>query len=224
MEKCNKVLTSEEKVRTRLKDILDTDFPNRKMAALISGKSEDMLANYVSGKTAIPFSAMIELAKYAKVSLDWLAFGLGQKYLKDVVKQDKGAVPIRVFDISVSAGPGCFVDDELVHSTITLSEQFVKAYGLSSSCVGVFITGDSMEPKLKTTDTAIIDVAITEFEDDNIYVFSFENHCYIKQLQKIGKEIKVKSLNPDYENWSITPDKEDSFKIIGKLQLVIRKP
>lgn len=93
---------------------------------------------------------------------------------------------IKIYDISVSAESGCFVDDEFVHSEIALSDEFLKLYEPSSSCVGVFIKEDSIKPKLLPSDTAIVDTGITTFEDDNIYVFSYENHCYIKQLQKLG--------------------------------------
>ena len=162
---------------------------------------------------------------YSRSGFEWLVYGRGNKYEKDNVIIKHNTTAIKIYDISVSAGPGCFVDDEFVHSEIVLSDEFLKLYELSSSCVGVFIKGDSMKPKLLPSDTAIVDTGITTFEDDNIYVFSYENHCYIKQLQKIGREIKIKSLNSDYENWSLIPEEEgDKFKIVGKLKLIIRKP
>lgn len=225
MGNVGKVESLSDKVSTRLKDILDNDFPNREAAAIVVGRDKDMIGKYALGKTVPPFDVIICLARFAGVSLDWLAFGRGNKYEKDNVSIKSGATTIKVYDISVSAGPGCFVDDEFVHSNIVLSDEFLKLYGLSKDCVGVFITGDSMKPKLKSTDTVIIDTGITEFEDDNIYVFSYENHCYIKQLQKIGREIKVKSLNPDYESWTVIPEEEgNKFKIVGKLKLIIEKP
>ena len=170
-------------------------------------------------------SMQLKIAKFANVSLDWLAFGRGEKYEKNNSSLPSDVKKIKVYDITVSAGSGCFVDDEYVHSTIILSKEFLDIYGLSDHYVGVFISGDSMMPKLMTSDTAIIDTDVTTLENDDIYVFSYENHCYIKQLQKMGREIRVKSLNPNYESWTIVPEVEgDKFKIIGKLALVIKKP
>lgn len=220
-----KVETLSNKVTTRLKDVLDNDFPNRETAAIAAGKDKDMIGRYASGKTIPSFDTVIKLARFANVSIDWLAFGRGTKYEKDNVSLEPNCKKIKVYDISVSAGSGCFVDDEFVHSTIILSKPFLETYGLTDNYVGVFITGDSMTPKLNTSDTAIIDVGITTLEDDDIYVFSYENHCYIKQLQKMGREIRVKSLNSNYESWTIIPEEEgDKFNIIGKLALVIKKP
>ena len=221
----SEVLSFDEKVRTRLKDIIDNDFPNREAAAIVAGKDKDMLARYITGKSTPPFNTIISLLRFKGISFEWLVYGRGNKYEKDNVIIKHNTTAIKIYDISVSAGPGCFVDDEFVHSEIVLSDEFLKLYELSSSCVGVFIKGDSMKPKLLLSDTAIVDTGITTFEDDNIYVFSYENHCYIKQLQKIGREIKIKSLNSDYENWSLIPEEEgDKFKIVGKLKLIIRKP
>ena len=225
MAEHEKVETLSNKVTTRLKDILDNDFPNRESAAIVVGKDKDMISRYASGKSVPPFDAIIKIAKFANVSLDWLAFGRGEKYEKNNSSLSSDVKKLKVYDITVSAGSGCFVDDEYVHSTIILSKEFLDIYGLSDHYVGVFISGDSMMPKLMTSDTAIIDTDVTTLENDDIYVFSYENHCYIKQLQKMGREIRVKSLNPNYESWTIVPEVEgDKFKIIGKLALVIKKP
>lgn len=221
----NKVATLSNKLATRLKDVLDNDFPNRESAAIVVNKDKDTIGRYALGKTVPPFDVVITIARFTGVSIEWLAYGRGTKYEKDNVSLEPSCKKIKVYDISVSAGSGCFVDDEFVHSTIILSKQFLEIYGLTDNYVGVFITGDSMTPKLNTSDTAIIDIGITTLENDDIYVFSYENHCYIKQLQKMGREIRVKSLNPNYESWTIIPEEEgDKFKIIGKLALVIKKP
>lgn len=225
MVKNEKVDTLSNKVTTRLKDVLDNDFPNREAAAIAAGKDKDMISRYVSGKSEPSFDTIIKIARFANISLDWLAFGRGNKYKKDNISLVSDYKEIKVYDISVSAGAGCFVDDELVNSTIVLPRKFLDIYGLSGNYVGVSIAGDSMIPKLCTSDTAIIDIDVTSIEDDDIYVFSYENHCYIKQLQKMGREIRVKSLNPNYESWTIVPAEEgDKFKVVGKLALVIRKP
>lgn len=225
MGKDEKVETLSNKVSTRLKDVLDNDFPNREAAAIVAEKDKEMISRYALGKSVPSFDTIIKIARFANISLDWLAFGRGKKYEGDNISVKTDCKQIKVFDISVSAGAGCFVDDEFVHSTIILPREYLDIYGLSGNYLGVFISGDSMTPKLNTSDTVIIDTDITALEDDDIYVFSYENHCYIKQLQKMGREIRVKSLNANYESWTIIPEEEgDKFKIIGKLALIIKKP
>ena len=61
-------------VGVRLREVLD-GFPNRKMAAQTAGRSDDQLANYISGRSAVPFEVAARLGASAGVSLDWIANG-----------------------------------------------------------------------------------------------------------------------------------------------------
>ena len=58
MAEHEKVETLSNKVTTRLKDILDNDFPNRESAAIVVGKDKDMISRYASGKSVPPFDAI----------------------------------------------------------------------------------------------------------------------------------------------------------------------
>lgn len=222
MEECAKVVTLQKKLTTRLRDVLDNDFENRSKAAEVAGKSIDALGLYLSEKSVPPFNTVAALANHAGVSLDWLATGKGNKYIKDTPILSADAFPINIYDVSISAGLGRINDDERLHSTLGISKEVATLYNIAPSCIGVFIGGDSMIPKLSNGDLAIIDLNINQLEDDGIYAFNYDNHCFVKQLQKVGKEIKVNSLNQDYESWTIASD--EGFKIIGKLKLVIKKP
>lgn len=215
MTKIEEVLISNEAVRTRLKDILDNHFPNRESAATVAGKDKDMLGRYISGKSSPSFETMSALANHAGVSLNWLAFGYGNKY---IMQKDAQITTIKVYtnpNTSID-----FEDDNCTYS-LSLSKKIVENYNISQNCIGILVSGDSMSPKLKNGDIAIIDTSITDLKDDNIYAFMFENHCYIKQLQKLGKEIGIKSLNHSYENWKMIPN--ETFKIIGQLQLSLNQ-
>ncbi len=99
MAEHEKVETLSNKVTTRLKDILDNDFPNRESAAIVVGKDKDMISRYASGKSVPPFDAIIKIAKFANVSLDWLAFGRGEKYEKNNSSLPSDVKKIKVYDI-----------------------------------------------------------------------------------------------------------------------------
>ncbi|MFV0626128.1 MAG: S24 family peptidase [Alphaproteobacteria bacterium] len=221
MEKKEKVESYDEKVSTRLRDVLDNDFSNRKEASIVSGKSEDTLLNYLNGKYIPTLDVIIKLLNYKGINLDWLVYGKGEKYIKNNVKVGKGSQKISIYDVSLSAGNGWLADEENIQFTITISKELVEAFELSSHCVGAYIKGDSMMPKLSNGDIAIIDRSVDQFEDDGIYAFNYDKHCYIKQLQRIGKEMKVKSINPEYESWSFSLDED--FNIVGKLKMIISK-
>ncbi|MGX5220272.1 LexA family transcriptional regulator [Pseudomonas segetis] len=48
--------------------------------------------------------------------------------------------------------------------------------------------GQSMEPTIKHRDPLIVDINIREFVGDGIYLFSWEDHIYIKRLQVIDED------------------------------------
>ena len=48
--------------------------------------------------------------------------------------------------------------------------------------------GQSMEPTIKHRDPLIVDVNIREFVGDGIYLFSWDDHIYIKRLQVADEE------------------------------------
>lgn len=210
-----------DKVSTRLRDILDNDFSNRKEASSIANKSEDSLLNYINGKSIPPIDTIISIVNHTGINIDWLIYGKGEKYIKNNIKVSKGTSKIHVYDVALSAGDGNFTDKEEIQFSLTLSKELMDLYELSQTCIGAYIKGNSMSPKLTNGDIAIIDKEISQFKDDGIYAFNFDNHCYIKQLQKIGKNIKVKSINPQYESWDIASG--ENFSIVGKLKAIISK-
>jgi len=46
--------------------------------------------------------------------------------------------------------------------------------------------GQSMAPTIKHRDPLLVDISIREFTGDGIYMFSWEEHLYIKRLQWLG--------------------------------------
>lgn len=48
--------------------------------------------------------------------------------------------------------------------------------------------GQSMQPTIKHRDPLIVDVSIREFTGDGIYLFSWDDHIYIKRLQVADKD------------------------------------
>lgn len=61
---------------TRLRRVLEL-YPSLKSAAAAAGRSDDQIANYLSGRSSPTFEAMARLVRGKGVSLDWLATGEG---------------------------------------------------------------------------------------------------------------------------------------------------
>lgn len=80
--------------------------------------------------------------------------------------------------------------------------------------------GDSMSPLFRPGDPLIVDVGVREVLYDAVYFFRVGDMGYIKRLQRVpapngARRLLVKSDNPSYETWEITPDME--FEVFGRV-------
>ena len=81
------------------------------------------------------------------------------------------------------------------------------------------ITGDSMQGTFENGDIIYIDITVNQFQNDGIYVFTFENRLYVRRLQMIKNKLVVLSDNKKYRDWEILTDEFDQLGILGKVIL-----
>ncbi len=177
------------------------------------GVSLPAVKKWISGKAYPTFEYLVPISEVIGKSLDFL--------LKGVDTQELNI--INVYDVQFSAGGGSFVSQENICSCLNFGNDFFNKYNISKkNAVGIFIKGDSMQPKLYSGDIAIIDVSDQLFNKDGIYAFRYQCNCFIKQLQKAGNDIIVNSINKEYSQWKV--ESKADFTIIGKVKAVISKP
>ena len=80
-----------------------------------------------------------------------------------------------------------------------------------------FVSGDSMEPTLSDGSTVGIDTAQTNVIDGKMYAIDYAGMLRIKQLYRVPGGIKVRSINRDYDDETVTGDALESFRVIGKV-------
>lgn len=79
------------------------------------------------------------------------------------------------------------------------------------------VEGDSMFPKLRSGDWVVMKL-VKCFDGDALYVINYQNILMVKALQlKPNGHLFIKSLNPDYESYDLSPESQNIFKIIGKV-------
>lgn len=109
-------------------------------------------------------------------------------------------IPIKYFDISASAGNGCFVNNENFE-IINIDEIQLKKMGIRDNfknIVVVNVKGDSMLPTLEDGDLLFIDTTKKEIYNKKIYVITEDNYLKVKRILKNSpdsKEIIIKSDN-----------------------------
>lgn len=131
-------------------------------------------------------------------------------------------VVIDVLNVSASAGYGSTSDlVEVVSQLRYVPEQYHEYYrGMNPDTVRVInVKGDSMYPTFQHGDLLFIDIDSNFFDGDGVYVFTYDNHTYVKRLQKTGKSLCVISDNAKYKEWNLSPEEVEGLFIHGKVKV-----
>lgn len=76
-----------------------------------------------------------------------------------------------------------------------------------------------MEGTIEPGDLIFVDVAVSSFDGDGIYVFDYNGDMFVKRLQKVKSELIVISDNPRYREWTISEDEMDMLHVAGRVML-----
>lgn len=131
-----------------------------------------------------------------------------------------GLVSVKRHPVSVSAGPGAVVTEELGKPYFAFDERWLKALTASrpSNLSIVRVEGDSMAPTLNAGDEILVDLGdAIERLRDGIYVLRIDDAVVVKRvaLNPVGRRVTVQSDNPAYPDW---PDCSlDDIKPIGRV-------
>jgi phage repressor protein C with HTH and peptisase S24 domain len=117
-----------------------------------------------------------------------------------------GLVSVKRHPVTVSAGPGAIVTEELGKPYFAFDERWLKALTPSapSSLSIVRVDGDSMSPTLNPGDDILVDLEdSTARLRDGIYVLRIDDALVVKRLalNPIAKRVTVQSDNPAYSDW-----------------------
>ena len=136
-------------------------------------------------------------------------FGITEALLggpADERTQVQGLVSVKRHPVTVSAGPGAIVTEELGKPYFAFDERWLKALTPSSTAnlSIVRVEGDSMAPTLNAGDDILVDLGDAgERLRDGIYVLRIDEALVVKRiaLNPVGRRITVQSDNPAYPDW-----------------------
>jgi hypothetical protein len=131
-----------------------------------------------------------------------------------------GLVSIKRHPVSVSAGPGAIVTEELGKPYFAFDERWLKALTPSrpDNLSIVRVEGDSMAPTLNAGDDILVDLADAgDRLRDGIYVLRIDEAVVVKRLalNPAGKRVTIQSDNPAYPDWPDCP--LDTINCIGRV-------
>lgn len=122
-----------------------------------------------------------------------------------------GLTEIDVYDEPAAAGVGNYLDSPQKHR-----EQFPAVIVPKGTDFGVRISGDSMSPLIEDGVTVFIKQTM-RVEPKCIGIFILNGEAYCKQLivDNKNKQVRLHSLNPDYEDIIVTA--ADNLVTIGQV-------
>lgn len=139
-----------------------------------------------------------------------------------VPDEDKNVFRVEVLDVSASAGSGHIQGSDIIdviHAIEYSNDKALSMFG-GRSPTGVKVInvrGDSMASTIEPGDLIFVDINVTQFDGDGIYVFGFDEKIYVKRLQMIPDQLLVISDNTKYREWSIDKGNEHRFYVYGKV-------
>lgn len=131
-----------------------------------------------------------------------------------------GLVRVKRHPVTVSAGPGAIVAEELGKPYFGFDERWLKALTPTPAerLSIVRVEGDSMSPTLGAGDDILVDLGdSTERLRDGIYVLRIDDALVVKRLalNPLGRRVTVQSDNPAYPDW---PDCAlDEINCVGRV-------
>jgi phage repressor protein C with HTH and peptisase S24 domain len=131
-----------------------------------------------------------------------------------------GLVSVKRHAVTVSAGPGAVVAEEIGKPCFAFDERWLKSLTASraSELSIVRVEGDSMAPTLNAGDEILVDLGDgSERLRDGIYVLRIDDAVVVKRLalNPKGRRFTVQSDNPAYPDW---PDCSlDQINCIGRV-------
>lgn len=117
---------------------------------------------------------------------------------------------VKLYNMSASAGPGAFLDDDITPEEISVS---------NPNCTfAVKISGDSMEPSILDGSIALVKSCET-VPHTHIGIFWYQGNCYCKKFIQNGNKILLVSTNKKYHPIDVVS--YDEFHTFGEVLEVI---
>lgn len=147
----------------------------------------------------------------------------GAKLLAFVARQGDHEVRYEVvprYSVKASAGRGRGDVDEEVHGEFAFRADWMRRH-LGRAGTGfatIEVHGDSMQPTLLNGEEIVIDSQVRRVDVSGIYVIALRGDLLVKRVQrKLDGSLVVKSDNPAYEPETITAERAEDFRVVGRM-------
>jgi len=215
-EKIRKIRKANKMTLSELALQVDSDVGNlSRLERGVQGFSP-VLIEKIAAALSVPVSELFSSNEAGDTVDSYSVSSILKKGRNDVYRID-------VLDVSASAGNGSPSKDvvEVIRSIEYVPDQARVIFGNrpETSVKLINVRGDSMEGTIEPGDLIFVDVAVSNFDGDGIYVFDFNGDMFVKRLQKVKSELIVISDNPRYREWSISEEEMHMLHVAGRVML-----
>lgn len=174
------------------------------------------LDRYATGSTSPSVEVVEKISETTGYTLDWLIKGNGPKLIREAEVATYRLIP--KVTVSLSAGNGSLVVDELIEGYYSFRSAWLSKKGGPEGKVLVDIVGDSMIPDLQPGDWVMLDTKLTSIINGHIYAVRIGSELVIKEVNLLsGNKIELVSRNDRYKPQEIEIQEEEPTPIIGKV-------
>ena len=186
-------------------------------AAKFANVSDDTLANWRDGKSKPSFFGMRNLARTAGVSLDWLANGESPA---------AGTGGDLVFIPRLERENAFSVSDERDYWDFAIRKDWTRAVlGVKPEKLAVTLADtDSMDPTIRSGDLLLLDLGITTFTADAIYLFKMRGTHILRRIQTLSDGTAIlKPDNPAYREENLSTEEVRGISVVGVVKWIGRR-
>lgn len=183
------------------------NYVNQTHLAESLGITRQTVSNRIKNGSQVTVSELKKIEKYFNIDL-----------LNDAEVSDERLVNVDYYpDVFASCGTGNIVfSNEKIK--LPISTMLINGFSTKKSYSMINATGNSMAPTIDSGDKLIVEHwKGTQIQDNNIYVFCFNNEFFVKRLSKNLDEIIIKSDNPEYRVRTINGSTGEDLILIGKI-------
>lgn len=187
-------------------------YVNQSLLAESLGITRQTVSNRIKNDSQVTVSELKRIEEFFKINV----FNDDMETSSEIVNIDYYT------DVFASCGMGSIVfSDE--KRKLPISTLLINGFSRQKTYSMINATGDSMAPTIDNGDKLIVEHWTgSQIQDNNIYVFCFNNEFFVKRLSKNLDEIIIKSDNPDYRVRTINGTTAQELVLVGKIVGVIK--
>ncbi len=204
---------------------MDTTDPRARLRALAASRGDSLSAlSAMLGRNAAYLQQFVTRGSPRRLDADdrrRLADYFGVDEVELGAEQGRDAFILPRLDIAASAGPGTFVDGEIVLGAAAIDPALAARLGLREGQAAIVrVRGDSMEPGLIDGDLIVVDRA-RRMPDARgaVFVLRIDDAVMVKRIHRARDGLHIVSDNP-----ASPPIPDGTVEVIGRVVWLMREP